>query len=43
MLALHIYYFMMKQFDKCQFTGKFEGEHTMCTRTLATVYVHKTE
>ena len=21
---------MMKEFDECQFTGKFEGEH-MCT------------
>ena len=21
---------MMKEFDECPFTGKFEGEHTMC-------------
>ena len=21
----------MKEFDECPFTGKFEGEHTMCT------------
>ena len=31
MLAIYIYYFMMKEFDECPFTGKFEGEHTMCT------------
>ena len=31
MLAIYIYYFMMKEFDECPFTGKFKGEHTMCT------------
>ena len=28
MQALQIYYFMMKEFDKCQFTGKISQKHT---------------
>ena len=27
----------MKEFDKCQFTGKFEREYTMCTQVYTTV------
>ena len=35
MLALCIYYFMMTKFDKCQFTRKIKGKHTMCTHVYA--------
>ena len=31
MLALYIYYFMIKEFDQCELTGKFERKHTLCT------------
>ena len=31
MLALYIYYFMIKEFDECEFTGKFERKRTYAT------------